>query len=122
MKRFSIVCHFLHRFVANVMYLALVNWLLLADAFDMAESVGKLGAPLSEADASAVVLKPMRPYSEGELCAAKDPRAASHSAAAAAQGRAEFSETSSKPAIPITAEEIDLQILLLVVLDVHLFK
>lgn len=61
---------------------------ILADAFDLAERVGRLGSPLSAADAAAVILKPLRPYSVGELCAARDPTLAASSAAAAAQERA----------------------------------
>ena len=64
-----------------------------ADAFDVAESVGKLGAPLSSADADAIVLKPLRPFSVGELCAARDPKLAASSAAAAARQRAGQSST-----------------------------
>ena len=50
--------------------------------------MGKLGAPLSSADAAAVVMKPLRPFSVGELCAAREPKMAASSAAAAAEARA----------------------------------
>lgn len=70
-----------------------------ADAFDMAESVGRLGAPLSDADSAAVELKPMRPFSEGELCAVKDPKLVALLTAAAAQERAGPSASTCKPAL-----------------------
>jgi len=50
--------------------------------------VGKLGATLAPEDAAAIMLKPMRPFAAGELCAARDPGMAPNAAAAAAERRA----------------------------------
>ena len=60
----------------------------LPGAFDVAENAGRLGAVLTAQDAQLTVLKPMRPFAAGELCAMRLLKAPSEAAATAAERRA----------------------------------
>ena len=66
-----------------------------------------MGTPLTPQDAGLIVLKPMRPFAAGELCAMKARRSAGDAAAAAAElrasGRVIPGEASGKPALPPVA-------------------
>ena len=79
-------------------------WGLSAGVFDLAENAGKLGTPLTPQDAGLIVLKPMRPFAAGELCAMKARRSAGDAAAAAAELRASGhvipGEASGEPGVP----------------------
>lgn len=72
----------------------------------MAENAGKLGQPLSSADSAAVVLKPMRPFSEGELCAARDPGLRQPGGASSSQQAAATSGTAVTSQSPPSAFRI----------------
>ena len=69
-------------------------WAGLAEA----ERGGKLGEPLLERDTALVQLKPLRPFTAGELCAMKAlPAAAEDAAAAAAERRLDTGSSSGEP-------------------------
>lgn len=71
------------------MDLAFKGWISIsAGQFDAAEQASMPGMPLTPQDAALCVLKPMRPFAAGELCAMKATRPPADAAAAAAEQRA----------------------------------